>query len=145
MMKFSVFWSYFWEHIGEVRMLRSLSSYFAFHFGNRLYRVDHNGARSHSSTGDRTNLPTAFVVLNDPICTLDRSNSRDLSRYYRSRLETKVTRCKGDLGTVGLVRPLLLQSLALGNWFADHNEWPNRTQQFVAFFYFWTCRYDITG
>ena len=21
-----------------------------------------------------------------------------------------------------------------GNWFADHNEWPNRIQQFVAFF-----------
>ena len=28
---------------------------------------------------------------------------------------------------------------------ADHNEWPNRTQQFVDFFLLRTRRYDVTG
>ena len=32
-----------------------------------------------------------------------------------------------------------------GDCFADHNEWPNRVQQFAVFFLFWTRRYDITG
>ena len=30
-------------------------------------------------------------------------------------------------------------------WIADHNEWPNRIQQFVAFSFFRTRRYDIAG
>ena len=38
-----------------------------------------------------------------------------------------------------------LDETCAGNWFADHNEWPNRIQLFVAFFFFWTRRYNIVG